>query len=59
VGETCVENGCEDGSTSRGFGAYNDCEDDLYFTNYVEPCDQIQPWSAGRKIMKCCCTDTK
>ena len=58
VGETCVENGCDGGSTSRGFPSLNDCQDDVFFTPYVEPCDQVQPWNAGRKVMKCCCTDS-
>ena len=59
VGEVCVESGCEGDATMRGFPAPNDCPNTGFYTPYAEPCDMVQPWSAGRKIIQCCCTDSR
>ena len=56
--EVCVENGCENNSTSRGFADPTDCQEEVLGSPFVEPCDQIQPWGPGRKSMQCCCTDS-
>lgn len=59
VGEVCVAGGCEGDATMRGFPGPTDCPDTGFYTPYVEACDKVQPWSAGRKTIQCCCTDTK
>jgi len=58
VGESCVEGGCEDGSTIRGYANTVLCADEVSYSTLSEPCDLAQPWTPGRLDVQCCCTDS-
>lgn len=59
IGESCVENGCDQDATIRGYNALSDCMDEVLISPFGEPCDAVQPWAPGRSTIQCCCTDTK
>ncbi|MDC0674207.1 hypothetical protein [Nannocystis radixulma] len=58
-GETCAENACGAGITTRTFNNLMWCEDDLNGANKIMACDEPQMWNIGARAIKCCCTDTK
>ncbi len=57
-GETCAENACEAGITTRSFNNLMECEDDFNGDNNVMACDQPDVGDRG-KSYRCCCTDTQ
>lgn len=59
IGESCIENGCGDGFTIRGYDLMVDCTNDKSWNSGSETCDTIQPWSANRATIQCCCSDTQ
>ena len=58
LGESCVENGCEDNSTIRAYANMLFCTEEMSYTTIAEPCDLVQTWDLGRLDVRCCCTDS-
>jgi len=59
LGETCAENACAAGITTRSFNNLMQCEEDFNGDNKVMACDEPQMWNIGAMAIKCCCTDTQ
>lgn len=59
VGEACMESGCASDDTIVGYGSLNQCKDGVPGTGNSEPCDTLQPWTANRAAVRCCCSDTQ
>lgn len=57
VGEKCVADGCGTGQTIYGFQDSVDCQNEILGLPAAEPCDVVQPWSVGRTVIRCCCSD--
>lgn len=58
IGEVCVEGGCRTDDTIVGYGNPVSCMKSELGEPQMEPCDLVQPWTIGRSVVRCCCTDT-
>ena len=55
-GQTCVQNGCEDDATTKGFYTMGDCSAQQIDSLFSEACAKTQPWTIARAVIRCCCT---